>query len=366
LDIRAGFTLFTGLLGAVFGVLLALDGFGRPPSSPTAIGQTVRFRNVLWVVGTFFALLVADFKKLHLDNLDLSTPYIVYVVSVLVSFVLSVAAMCGTIVASVGHLNKKLQPHNSLDYFILLREYLSHGKSKYDELWKKESERALAADRENIRMLDGPIETSFALCVYGGLAHARKAQPERDASESAMLGVILSAIENAIYAMRRNIFVRASYMYFVSADNGNLPHIQPHFTEGMPTNFMGYLTLKHGGGFPTRTIVLPVADNGYYILPGAPQAVRNLGYAIMNLDKIEFAPRIPKNIKKEIEDYFGDEWFANVRSVTSFAVHDGRVIHGVINIESSEKNLLGADPAAAKNAMSRLQSVVAVLSTVTA
>jgi hypothetical protein len=79
----------------------------------------------------------------------------------------------------------------------------------------------------------------------------------------------------------------------------------------------------------------------------------------MNGNPITHPVGIPKPVRAEIDAFFKAAPFT---SVASIAIRSENGFHGVLNIESSESDLLGEDHEATKAACATLQPIAALLS----
>ena len=133
-----------------------------------------------------------------------------------------------------------------------------------------------------------------------------------------------------------------------------------------PARYWGYLELQHGAGYSGgKRVVLPVesasADKAMS-LPGAPEAAHGDSFgkfAIMNVQPTDRRIGIPTPVWDAIDVFFDG---AEFRSITSICIHSGHRVLGVMNVESSERDLLGEDQEAAGAACASLQPVAALLS----
>jgi hypothetical protein len=113
------------------------------------------------------------------------------------------------------------------------------------------------------------------------------------------------------------------------------------FTWGNPGRYAHILLLEryaHQG--VDRTVALPVDATPLHeatLLPGAPRAFAS-DFDLINSAEPVFRPKIPKNVRQDIKQYFAS---LNFQSVLSLPLLRGTERVGVINIESNREDLIG-------------------------
>jgi hypothetical protein len=377
-------TVAVSIGGLVLGFLLGLNGFSQPATGG-AFNQSPRVKNLAWLFSAGILIFVADFKKLNLpDTFPWVWPFAGYEIAAFVGAGIAVASMLISITKSVATFNATRPAELRLDPRIFEREYLTFGKGRYEELWEKERKRSDEAvaqaradeikrsqdvekarqEKEARRHLEVVADKIAASCVHAVLRHLAMDEQARSKAEGALIETLMEAAVSLVQAHSpAELTLRGSYMAFQSVAKADAATANgSRFTDEMPPEYIGYLILRRGGGMPAREIVLPVAKNEEAILPGAPEAVKKLGPAIMNFGEIGFRPRVSEKVRGEIRKYFKEGYFDNIKSVSSLPITDGHKIHGVLNIESSADNLLGVDREAAEAVFARLQTLVALLS----
>jgi hypothetical protein len=203
----------------------------------------------------------------------------------------------------------------------------------------------------------------MARCVYAALGHLARPEAERKRSEGPLIDTIMDAILSIVRVHADSkIELRGSYMTYTPAQAADHLRDRALFMQDMPDRYVGYLELRRGGGFAVRDVVLPVAADPNCILPGAPEAVAVMGVAMMDLRQIGFRPGVSKPVQEAGQAYFRAPYFEPIASVTSIVIQDGGAVHGVMNIESSARDLLGKDRSAVQAVLARLQILVALLS----
>jgi hypothetical protein len=376
------------MVGLVAGAFLGLNGFAQP-ATPTLPGQSPRIKNLVWLVSGFLPVLVADVQKLGLpEKTSMFWPAVAYEVCGLIGALFAVVWIFHSLRSSCEHLNRSLLPEFTLDPGRYLREYLTYGRARAEEKLTADAaasraaataqteQREAEARRRNAeleagarrRTIEAQADLGAAKCVYGVMKFVTQTKAQRANNATQITEAIISAIINQILAMTGlNLRLSGSFMLYVEDQNAPVALKQrAMFTTDPPAPANGYLELRHGGGVANQRIILPVARDYDRLLPGAPAAVFALGAATMNLSQIEFRPGVPQQVQADIEAYFKRPTFKGVESVTSIAVQDGTAVRGVLNIESSARDLLGQDMLATELMIARLHTLVALLSVVPA
>jgi hypothetical protein len=346
----------TGGIGLFLGILLGLNGFAQP-ATPTVLGQSPRIKNLIWLFGGAFAIFIADFKKLGVpSDFPWIYPLISYGLCALGGVVISVGWMCWSISVTVGNFNKQ-NLNTKLDADSFWREYLTYGKSRFEEKWRTDS--AQAGNENKKRQLSLEADTEISKCIFATLAISKSEHPQTDM-------LIDTIMETAVSVVRLHTgieTVRASYMSYIPAAEAPDPvKKKALFTDGMNFPIQGYLELLRGGGVQAREVILPVFNDPEATLPGAPEAAKAFGVASMNIRHIDYPAKVSPAVRQQVQAHFRDQYFKPIEAVTSIAVYDGEALVGVLNIESSAKELSGNPLVGSQAVVGRLQILVALLS----
>ena len=295
-------TVMAALAGFVVGVMLGLNGFAQPAASGV-LGQSPRIKNLLWLFSGLLPVFVADLHRLGLpDGFPRFWPFAGYGLGALLGAVGAIGWMVRSITTSVQTFNQQHPSAPSIDAGDLQREYLTYGKARFEERWKRQRDAAEAVEErtraatdiglretaitEEKRRIDLEADKVMARCVYAALAHLASPEADRNRSDGALIDTIIEAILSIVRVDADNSLVlRGSYMRYIPAAVTDATHIHERllFTTDMPDRYIGYLELRRGGGLAVRNVVLPVAAEPVCTLPGAPEAVAVVGAAMMNI-----------------------------------------------------------------------------------
>jgi hypothetical protein len=385
-EAEVGVSILATLVGLLAGAVLGFNGFAQP-ATLSLVGQSPRIKNLIWLLFGFLPILLADAHKIGLpDKTSMAWPSFTYEVSAVLGALGAIGWIALSLGSSCHRFNHTVEAVYRLDVDKYLREYLTYGRARAEALFETDSnvarervaaDQARRADEERRRnaeleaesrrrMIEAQADIVAANCVYGVMKFVTLPKRQRNLAAERITGDIINTIVSQIRAMTGlDLKLAGSFMAYVD-DQGAPAALKQEalFTTSPPAPARGYLDLRHGGGVATQRVVLPVAKLEGQVLPGAPMAVAALGAVTMNLSQIEFQPGVPEDIRALINDYFRKPLFKGVASITSIAVQDGAAIRGVLNIESSARDLLGQDEIATQSVIARLQTLVALLSIV--
>jgi hypothetical protein len=356
----AAFAVLAGLIGLVVGAVLGLNGFAQPVST-TALSQTPRIKNIGWLLTGFFVIYLADPKRIGLpDDFPLLYPFVAYGVGAIIGVFCAIGWMVTSIRSSVRAFQSVNPLGSDIDASALVREYLTYGKARFDDAWDKEKARAQQTAENRRRQLALEADGLAADCIY---SITRQLGAQRRLPESDLMDAILRAIcARATAITSRPLVLRPSYFAFVAhrqADNEVIDNAL--FTADMPGRYSGYLVLRRGSQRVSREVILPISSVPAQVLPGAPEAVLLQGYSVLNRRNIRFREEISKQVQGEVREFYRHPYFDPIASITSLLVFDRDTFHGVVNIESSEPNLLGTDENELRAVVESLQPLVALL-----
>jgi hypothetical protein len=155
------------LVGALLGGYLGLNGFSQP-ATPGPLGQSPRVKNLMWLLSGFLPLFIGDFRKLGLpDNFPWVWPFVLYGFGALMGAACSIGWMLHSIDQSVRRFNRNYALGPGVDVAALRREYLTFGKTRYEELWSALTSKAEAAHRGNLAQRTSDADKLQAKIVYG-------------------------------------------------------------------------------------------------------------------------------------------------------------------------------------------------------
>jgi hypothetical protein len=203
------------LIGLMLGALLGLNGFAEPVQAKEWKSST-RVRNFAWLFTGMIGVVLADYKRLGFgEEIRPISMTVWYSSGAALGLVGSIAVMCMTIARSAWVWNRPRPPHSRIDAWAMMREYLTYGKSRFDEKWVADTSglerRGDAERRAGVARADKDV----ARCVFSVLQHVKRPEAVR-ASEAGLL--IESVIAAAILVIRshsrhpREIRLAGSYM----------------------------------------------------------------------------------------------------------------------------------------------------------
>lgn len=365
--------------GAICGWLLGLTGFVEVTKG-TDFKNSLRLKNFQYLIAGLVVTFAADYRKVGLGK---DFPSVLPTMSFAFGAMVAYFATVQTVRASIRRIVCRWNQAHSyqIDVDVMLSVYDARGKLAFDAAFSEKQQQLakLADENERNARRARHIEANkaIALCTYSVLSYSGPRTGSRPANQrrSALIDAILDAGCAAVRAHARRpdtIQLRGSFMRFVQSGEATKQQRDSalftfdsqasNLTKTDPGRYQGFLELQHGAGYAAgKRVLLPVesaAADKRLALPGAPEAARNEGFAIMNVKPTDRWPGIPPAVWDEIDAFFGDVDYC---SITSICVrHPGGVV-GVMNVESSERDLLGEDREAAIAACATLQPIAALL-----
>lgn len=372
-----GISVVIAIVGGVIGFVTGQVVIAQSPGQSTVAAQLPRLRNLFWLAGSSFTLIVADTKKLQLpDNFAMFWPWLGYLAGAMIGVVAAVVWACAELDRSATAFNRSRSAERQLDRNALRMELLWNGKERYERKREEEEARIRALEdresddrRNELSELRRQANRLVVANIYATLQILQTTVLDENDKTSATLETIIATIRLYVIAYTNGRLagddktVRVTLMGFVPADRGT-PALRRArlFTNGMPDAYSGDLVLRVPPAVEGDRIVLPVAASKEHLLPGAPHAYVTQQPTVINIREKGFPRGGPPALRAEIADYFNRTYFTDIRSITSIAVIKGHDSIGVLNIETSLENLVGADREEAQAVVDRLQVPIALLS----
>jgi hypothetical protein len=365
-------------IGGIGGWFLGLSGFIENANS-REFRSSLRLKNFQYLIGGLAIATVGDYRKFGLpDDFPSIIPATSFIFGATIMFVITVLRTESSIRKTVRTWNLKYNQNYQIDVESMIREYRHLGKLSFDNKFADETSRIRQEAKETVtasrRARHAEANRAIARCTYAALHHQGHAQAT---APEPLIEAILDAACAAVraHSLQPDIIqLSGSFMIFVP-DEETQPEVRAKamfkFDDPArkkkadePSRYRGYLVLRFGARYSSgNRVILPVepADaKAELVLPGAPTVAHNgSGFAIMNVRPPTRPGGIHKSILKEIDEFLSEVQFA---SVTSIPILSTEGFHGVINIESSEPDLLGEDHDATIAACASLQPVAALLS----
>jgi hypothetical protein len=336
--VQTGLPLLVAFVGVFMGFVFVVAAWKGSPSRTVDLKKDSRVKGFLYGLGGFLTMLIADWKTLLGTSVDKSQLLILY------GFPFVFTAFGGVLLIAFGiWLNfawrRRNHPHDSVgEPLHLALDYLLYGYSYHRE----EYQRLLAAARESkqkdrfdrLRSLWGDVSTNLAATML---------------SPTASVQDVLRNMCSIVKAHSEGVSVpemNASLMVAIPFDQATEPQKSKlKFTFGDNKRY-GHLLLvtdyAYDKGEPH--IALPVEDPNRtadwidWTLVGAPEAFLRNSETVVNTKRLDFAPKIPETIRRQIRQYFKGKKFKSFACLT--VIGKGSLI-GIVNIESNQE--LGSD-----------------------
>jgi len=383
-----------GAIGALLGVFFALNGFGESVK-PAELKNSARVRNLLWLVTGAVGVILADWKRLAGSAPDAGFLLVSYLLGAIAGALFGLVVIVAFLALSIRYANHRRGVADQLPHGLIV-DYLHYGYAHYQQMRAKLEEaksgaqeqiriavdEALAkAHRDNaareqeerlVRMeRDASVQDLIAALVHGIASVLAESNRERQRERQnevidAVLGGIKAAVLNQARSDLTGLRIHVNHMTFVPiADATEEEREAALFRFGDEERYTGLLLLhRAAGGSALETVVLPVdgrVNDRDRLLPGAPEAFVHGKAAIVNSRSIKCNDGIDQETQSAIRRFFEAVDF---ESVASIPISGKGGPMGVVNIESSRRDLLGEGEAIGKAVCTTLQPFAALLSRV--
>ncbi len=334
------------LIGVFLGILFALNGWAVQPGIGGPLRRSPRVTNLVWLVTGFFGSLFAEWAELGIitegstgANSHMMWAYLVGLFAAVTVTLTGLTAIIALLVALAAR-NKNVA--GGPDSWILVVRYLHYGlPSIYGDL-----RRALRSPSANAAE-DSSERIREAYRTLAGLtAFALNTPPEaRKTSAQAIMKAVSDLVSRHV-GTPEGVSIRTNYMS-LEVNDGAEEQDGEVFIWGDRSRYQYWLVLDcYELGIDLKRPVRLGVPSGEYedeALFGAPTAVINKGTEVVSdTTKLNFAKDVPRDIRREIRDYFARE-APHFRSFASVCAYANREVIGVVNIESSSPDVFGAD-----------------------
>jgi hypothetical protein len=377
-------SVVVAIVGGVFGFVGGQAILAQAPGTTNVVGQLPRLKNLAWLLGGSFTFYVADPKKLPLPaKFSMTWPWIAYVLGAMVGVFAAFAMAHVAVTNSIRFYNAGRPSGQQLDVHALRSEYLLNRKERYEKrraadekaiaekIAAKEEQAAAVEERRSAEFSELRRQANKLVVthIYRTLQFLHAEPVRHDSEVLTLIGTIMDTIRAYVvaYAGGRLVGddakVRATFMAFIPFAKGDAElWAKRLFTGGMTGEYLGDLVLRSPATVEGDQIIVPVARDKANLLPGAPQALVTRQPKIMNIRERGFLSDSPKFAKPELSEYFKRHYFVGINSITSIPIEKGHECVGILNIETSQTMLVGANEKEAEAIVDRLQVPIALLS----
>jgi hypothetical protein len=354
--LQHGIELLVFLLGLLMGLVFVIAGWRGPATRDVSLKNDPRVKALLYGLGGFFTALIADWKTLLGQGVNKTWLIVLYGVPfVLVAFA-GPFVIAVVIFFRLSWLKYKRPEECPGQPFYLAFDYFAYGyryhKDEYDRLMEVARTRSQAERLAHLRSLRADADTSLAALILSP-------SPNVPDVLRIMCSIFAAHTEaSEIPEVNANLMVAIPFSR-ASEEQKNLLK----FVFG-DTNRYGHLLWLREYAYDRGegSIALPVEDPIHtpswleLVLLGAPEAFLRRSETVVNTKNLDFAPKIPETVRRQMRMYFKGKGFKSFACLT--VIGKGAVI-GIVNIESSHE--LGSDEIQNEIAK-RLQPFCAVLS----
>jgi len=292
-----------------------------------------RVKGFLYGLGGFLTTLIGDWKSLLGQEVNKTQLLVLY------GFPFSVVGFGGVLLIALAiWLHLRLNKQRSEDFrgqrFHLVLDYLMYGyvyyRGEYDRNLESSKQSQQQHALERVRRLSADAATNLAALILSPTASVQ------DVLRNMCL--TLKAQSSAVRALD----VNANLMIAVSFDSATEEQKKRlKFVFGNPKRYGQLLALtEYAYDKGEERITLPVEsptvtpDWTDWTLPGAPEAFLRASETVVNTKNLDFAPKVPQTVRREMKQYFRGKGFKSFACLT--VIGRGSVI-GIVNIESSQE-----------------------------
>lgn len=331
--IETGLPLLVALIGAFMGLVFVVASWRGSATKNMDFRKDPRVKGFLYGLGGFLTTLIGDWKSLLGQEVNKTQLLVLY------GFPFSVVGFGGVLLIALAiWLHLRLNKQRSEDFrgqrFHLVLDYLMYGyvyyRGEYDRNLESSKQSQQQHALERVRRLSADAATNLAALILSPTASVQ------DVLRNMCL--TLKAQSSAVRALD----VNANLMIAVSFDSATEEQKKRlKFVFGNPKRYGQLLALtEYAYDKGEERITLPVEsptvtpDWTDWTLPGAPEAFLRASETVVNTKNLDFAPKVPQTVRREMKQYFRGKGFKSFACLT--VIGRGSVI-GIVNIESSQE-----------------------------
>jgi len=331
--IETGLPLLVAMIGAFMGFVFVVASWRGSAAANMDFRKDPRIKGFLYGLGVFLTTLIGDWKSLLGRDVNKTQLLVLY------GFPFSVVGFGGVFLIALAIGIELVRSKESSEEFRgrrfhLVLDYVTYGYRYYREEYDRILEAARKNQQQNsverVRRLSADAATNLAALILSPMTSVQ------DVLQSMCL--TLKARSSGLKAPEVNANLMIA-VPFNEATAEQKRHLK--FAFGDQNRYGQLLALtEYAYDKGEERITLPVEnpilkpDWTDWTLFGAPEAFLRSSETVVNTKKLDFARRVPKNIRGEMKQYFSGKGFKSFKSLTSLG--KGSVI-GIVNIESNQE-----------------------------
>jgi hypothetical protein len=344
------------IAGIIIGLIYAFDGWGAY-SGPGQLKDSLRIKNLKFVVGGLFLIFVASFK-----DWDPKAARISIFREYLIGFILTLVVVLGVITLSIFLKFVYIRRFDKENYpkppFTPVADYLHWGHKYYRERYAQ----ALLTGKKGQSRIDLEANEDFFSLYLRDLTYAI-ATVEKAGRDPAARAHIAKTLLRAIVGIvekhpvaPQGMTANSNYMLARPKDQiseGSKRKIR-FSQQGQESRYWGYLEiLEYATESPNNDfLVLPVENltdhsSQQRSLPGAPLAfLLNDTIVVDDVNAVKYSRHFPRALQKELKDYFRNRPFKSFGCINLIRTSTGdsgpnQTRLGILVVESSHLYVFG-------------------------
>ena len=341
--------VIVALIGLVLGLVFGLSW--RASRKVAELGKDPRVRSFKWAFAVFIITFIGDLKRLlSVDQIDKPRLLFFYCVFFVGAWAVVLAISASQIYFHCRQIRTRRPQDYPSEPFHPVGNYLRYGHLYYEEEFRTGLERKHDDKLVQLRNFSAEVAHSLAaviLAVDHYIQQGRPGEIQKLVAQRLLEHICLVVKANSTANPKPAI--NANYMLAVPWKKATLEQ-KKGVMFGREGHEYGHLLLLKEYAYPEgqEHFVLPVEDPvldpdwADWTLPGAPEAFLRKTDLVVQTAKLDFADKLPKQIRKSMQDYFSHK--KNFRSFASLIVPGPEGPRGIINVESSEEHVFQDAP----------------------
>jgi hypothetical protein len=324
--LQNGIEIVVFLVGLLMGVLFVIAWRGS--ARDISLKNDARVRAILYGLGGFFTALIADWKGLLGHDVNKTQLLVLYSLPFASLGVLGPLCIAAVIWFRLSQVKRKRPAEFPGQPFYLALDYFIYGYRYH----RDEYDRMVESAYERKRELDADIASNLAALILSS-------DSVRDVLRNmcVVFKVHTSASESP--EVNSNLMIAIAYAEATAEQKNRLKF---KFGDESRYGYLLWLTdyaYEKGEERISLAVEDPIRSQWEdTVLPGAPLAFLRTREVVVNTKRLDFAIKIPKNVQREMTQYFRAKGLKNFLSVP---VIGNKKLIGIVNIEFSNELAAG-------------------------
>lgn len=361
-----GLELAFGLIGALMGGVFVLSSW-KGSVKGVELKNDPRIKSLGWAILGFFATVLGRWEKLlDVPELNRTGLLLAYTLPLLTVAIVGVVAIALVIFVRTVRLMPRLSKPSS-EALAFALDYLHYGYQYYQQEYATAEEGARDSELRRLRDI---IAMAANLLAVDILAVHQYRVNSSDDLRATVCRSILQHICLIVQAFTSEKALNANVMLAIPVTKATQADWERTQFVYQDRERYEYLLMLRDYAYPEgqEHFALPVEDRARvqdwldWVLLGAPLAFLKQQGLVVRTHKLEFARRVPQDIRQQIQAYFKAKGFKSFACLVIPA--DGRP-RGILNVESHQEHIF-QESEDVQNEIARLLNPFCVLLGLTA